>query len=122
MRGLLYCPDQHPAIHDIRDFQNMGKKKLKIKSNTMRPFEELRKELIRGDQLWVFHQRLGIRSYAHVMIVLDEKNFMHVTTPTRLFRKDILESEIRRGDLDKLCDEQYCFVVRSQQDSVKLWK
>jgi len=123
IRFQLYCPDQHPAIQDILDFKKMAKKKLKIKTNPMRPFEALRKELIRGDQLWVFHQRLGIRSYAHVMIVLDDKTFMHVTTPTRLFRKDILESEIRRGDLEKLCDEQYCFVVRSQQvDSVKLWK
>ena len=123
IRFKLYCPDQHPAIQDILDFKKMANKKLKIKTNPMRPFEALRKELLPGDQLWVFHQRLGIRSYAHVMIVLDKKNFMHVTSPNRLFRKDILESEIRRGDLEKLCDEQYCFVVRSQQvDSVKLWK
>jgi len=114
----IYCPSQSSSVQNFEDFQKMAREKgLKIKTNAMEPFETLKGYLVPGDQLWIFHQRKLVRSYAHVVIVLDLNKFMHVTAPKRFHRMLMMESKIKEEDLQKLQNEKFCFIVRPSSTS-----
>lgn len=109
----VYCPSQSTSVQHFEEFQEMARNKgLKIKTNYMLDFKTLKDFTIPGDQLWIFHQRPLIRSYAHVVIIIDDEKFIHVTAPKRLHMKLIMKSKIKKEVQTKLIDEKSCFIVR----------
>ena len=113
MAETYFNPDPHPSILNAEDFQKVANLKLKVKTNVMKPFEELRHSFQPGDQVWIFrNSKFYVRSYAHVIIILDENQFMHVTDRNIL----TLQSEIKRANLSVYSDVRFCFIVRSEID------
>merc|ERR1712142_754490 len=112
LTSRFFNPYPHPAILNLEDFQAVKQMKLKVKTYPMMSFNEVKDALEPGDQLWIFHNRPGIRSYAHVVIILNETEFMHATAPDGFKDKFLLESVIKRASLDIYSDEM-CFTVRS---------
>ena len=90
---------------------------LELKTNDMRKFREIRDSLVPGDQLWIFHKRPLMRSYAHVVIVAKDKNFIHVSSPEvkLLMRARALICE---DSQDKLDNEDLCFAVHPKEDKL----
>jgi len=115
----FFDPDPHPSIFNMTDFQEMARKYgLKIKTNHMKPFQELKNDLQSGDQLWIFHQRFMMSSYAHVVIMLNAQAFMHVTSAPGFRNQAKLKSKIMRGNIKSLMKEDQCFLVRSSHPEV----
>ena len=77
----------------------------------MESFKTLKDSLIPGDQLWIFHKPLLMRSYAHVVIINAADQFIHVCAPN-LKLKMKAKAKIKEDDQGKLNDEDFCFVVR----------
>jgi len=114
-----FCPSESKSIQNLLEFQKMARNKLKIKTNPMQSFQALESQLNPGDQLWIFHQRPGMRSYAHVVVIIGDHKFVHATSPKRLSLTLILKSKIKEEDQQKLNDEKFCFVVRPSLDMAR---
>lgn len=112
----VYCPSESKTIQNLLEFQKMARNKLKIKTNPMKSFQALQNQLNPGDQLWIFHQRRGMRSYAHVVVIIGDHKFVHVTSPKKMSMTLILKSKIKEEDQHKLNDEKFCFAVRPSLD------
>ena len=74
----------------------------------MQSFKTLQMFLIPGDQLWIFHARPQMRTYAHVVIITETLKFIHVTAPKRIRLKLILRSKIKEENQHQLFDKKFC--------------
>ena len=118
----IHCPSTIPHVKSMQDFKHMYENhKQKLKTNSMKRFSELQsspESLKEGDQLWVYHKRTLMRSYAHVVIIGQHEKFIHVAAPdlTLMIRS---RARICEGDFGNLLrDDDLCFVVRPQMESV----
>jgi len=109
----VYCPSPFPYIRSLQDFEEMHKKfNQKLKTSEMKKFSELENTLQEGDQLWIFHKRMNMRSYAHVAIIGREEKYIHLTAPDRSHEFSS-RARICEDSFDKLrADDDRCFVIR----------
>ena len=115
----VYYPSPIPGVQTMLEFDLMFSKfKLKLKNMEMRKFEDVRNSLTPGDQLWIFHQRPLMRSYAHVMIIIEDQKFIHVSSPeVKLqIRARALICEDSQDNLD---NDDLCFVVQPNPEDKK---
>ena len=105
----IFFPGKCSSIQNFEEFQKMARNKLKVKTNPMQSFQSLRNNLQPGDQLWIYHERPGMSSYAHVVIIVDDQHFVHATGPGGLHA--LLKSKIKKEDQNKLTAETHCFAV-----------
>ena len=109
-----FCPSQIPYLKSMDEFEDMSNKfGLKLKTNPMRKFGDIRGDggaLLPGAQLWIYHKRPLMRSYAHVAIIVENDKFIHVSSPkTKL--KMRARAIICEESQDVLSEEDLCFVV-----------
>eukprot|EP00091_Calanus_sinicus_P023210 TRINITY_DN7720_c0_g1_i1.p1 TRINITY_DN7720_c0_g1~~TRINITY_DN7720_c0_g1_i1.p1 ORF type:complete len:722 (+),score=137.55 TRINITY_DN7720_c0_g1_i1:121-2286(+) len=112
----MSCPSQLPYVKTMEEFEVMHRKlKLKLKTNEMSTFGRIKNDLMEGDQLWIFHKRRFMRSYAHVVIIIDGQKYVHVSSPRvkLMFRSRAI---IREDNLSTIDDGENCFVVKPQAD------
>eukprot|EP00092_Neocalanus_flemingeri_P075938 GFUD01094141.1.p1 GENE.GFUD01094141.1~~GFUD01094141.1.p1 ORF type:complete len:136 (+),score=25.08 GFUD01094141.1:53-409(+) len=81
----------------------------------MLKFSEARELILPGDQLWVFHKRPLMRSYAHVVIITKSQKYIHVSSP-QLKLKMRARALICEESQDTLTNEDLCFVVNPKND------
>ena len=66
-----------------------------------------------GDQLWIYHERPWMQSYAHVVVIAAGNNFIPVKSPTtKLAMRP--RALIYQEDLASLPADDLCFVVRPE--------
>ena len=111
----VYCPSTIPHVTSLQQFEEMIREHhQKLKTNVMRRFNEVQETLREGDQLWIFHKRMLMRSYAHVVIIGCGNSYIHVNSPGA---KQAMRSraKICKDDFKKLQQSNdLCFVVRPQ--------
>merc|ERR1712012_203758 len=77
----------------------------------MRTFRELQDTLKEGDQLWIYHKRTLMKSYAHVVIIVSGNNFIHVNS-TGVWSNIRSRAMICKDSFQKLLEnDDLCFVV-----------
>ena len=111
----VYCPSPIPHVTSLQQFEEMIREhRQKLKTNVMRRFSEVQETLREGDQLWIFHKRMLMRSYAHVVIIGCGNSYIHVNSPGA---KQAMRSRARicKDDFTKLQESNdLCFVVRPE--------
>ena len=122
----VYCPSPIPHVQTMEDFRDMYEDhKQKLKTTPMKRFSELQsspESLREGDQLWIYHKRLGTKSYAHVVIIAQHEKFIHVAAPDR-YAKMRSRALICEGDFENLRrDDDLCFVVRADLDRPAIFR
>ena len=117
----IHCPGQLPHVMSMQDFKHMYEDhRQKLKTHALKRFSELESSpgsLKEGDQMWIYHKRPLMRSYAHVVIIGQNQTFFHVAAPekTLMIRS---RARICEGDFRNLRrDDDLCFVVRPGIDS-----
>ena len=110
----MYCPSTIPHVKSMQEFEELVSRSQRLKTAIMKRFTEIQDTLEQGDQLWIFHQRWFMRSYAHVVIIGSEKNFIHVSAPdVKLIMRS--RAKICEGNFASLAkDDDLCFVVRPE--------
>ena len=111
----LHCPCSIQHITSLQQFQEkIRRHELKLGSNDMKRFREIQNTLREGDQLWIYHKRPLMRSYAHVAIVVSENSYIHVNSPeAKLAMRS--RALICKGSLTRLQEQDnLCFVVRPE--------
>ena len=111
----VYCPSPFPHIRSLQDFKEMFTKfSQKLKTNPMKEFSYIEDTLLEGDQLWIFHKRKNVRSYAHVAIIGHGNMYIHLTAPdTSHFISS--SARICADSFNKLrADNDRCFVIRPE--------
>ena len=92
----------------------------KLKTNSLKRFSELQsspESLKEGDQLWVYHKKPLMRSYAHVVVIGQDEKIIHVAAP-EVTLKIRSRARICEGDFGNLQrDDDLCFVVRPNTES-----
>ena len=120
----VHCPSQIPHVKSLQDFKHMYEDhQQKLKTHALRRFSEIETSpngLNQGDQLWIYHKRPLMRSYAHVVIIGDQDNFFHVAAP-EVSLKIRSRAQICRGGFQHLRrHNDLCFVVRPDINEVDL--
>ena len=118
----IHCPSQIPHVRSMQDFKHMYENhQQKLKTNALKTFTDLEsipQGIKEGDQLWIYHKRPLMRSYAHVVIVGQQEKFIHVATPdlTLMLRS---RAKICEGYFNILRrDNDLCFIVRPDNNTV----
>jgi len=107
----IYCPSHLSYIKNFNEFSFMSEEKgLKIKTNHMSSYENIKNDLCAGDQLWIYHKPFYMNSYAHVVVIINEEKYIHINAPNSMLIK--AKAIVKEEDRSRLCDELFCFVVR----------
>lgn len=108
----LNCPSQLSHVKTMEEFEEMHRKlKLNIETNEMKKFGGIKNDLKEGDQLWIFHKRWLMRSYAHVVIISDGGKYIHVSSP-QVKLMIMSRAIICEEQLGAINDDDLCFVVK----------
>ena len=76
-----YCPSTIPHVKSMQEFEELVSRSQRLKTAVMKRFTAIQDTLEQGDQLWIFHQRWFMKSYAHVVIIGSGRKLIHVSAP-----------------------------------------
>ena len=110
----MYCPSTIPHVKSMQEFEELVSRSQRLKTAVMKRFTAIQDTLEQGDQLWIFHQRWFMKSYAHVVIIGSGRKFIHVSAPD-VKLKMRSRATICEGTFASLAkDDDLCFVVRPE--------